>query len=128
VSSNQVNAPASHFDFQRQARLEMIREGFQPDFPPPVVSEVQSFRAATGVDAAVRDLRGLLWSSIDNTESRDLDQIEWAERTSDGDIRVRVGIADVDAVIQANSATDAHARINGTSVYTGGPVFPMLPE
>jgi exoribonuclease-2 len=106
----------------------MIREGFQPDFPPPVTHEVDSFHAATGLEGAARDLRALLWSSIDNTESRDLDQIEWAEAAPEGRIRVRVGVADVDAVVAAQSATDAHARANATSVYSGGPVFPMLPE
>jgi VacB/RNase II family 3'-5' exoribonuclease len=106
----------------------MIHEGFQPDFPPPVINEVSSFHPATGLDGAVLDLRALLWSSIDNTESRDLDQIEWAEQAPEGHIRVRVAVADVDAVVAANSATDAHARVNATSVYSGGPVFPMLPE
>jgi exoribonuclease-2 len=122
-----LSAPAQQFDFQRQAREEMIREGFQPDFPPQVIHDVLSLCAATGLDGGVRDLRALLWSSIDNTESRDLDQIEWAEQKPDGHIRVLVGIADVDAVVAANSATDGHARTNATSVYTGGPVFPMLP-
>jgi exoribonuclease-2 len=120
-------APTQHFDFQRSAREAMLREGFQPDFPPQVIQDVLALRAATGLDGAVRDLRALLWSSIDNTESRDLDQIEWAERKPDGSIRVLVGVADVDAVVVASSATDAHARTNATSVYTGGPVFPMLP-
>ena len=106
----------------------MIHEGFLPDFPPPVIAEVNAARPAAASNAAALDLRGLLWSSIDNTESRDLDQVEWAERLPGGQIRVRVGIADVDAVVTANSATDAHARANATSVYTGGPVFPMLPE
>ncbi len=105
----------------------MIHEGFLPDFPPPVTREVQSFHAAVQ-DAGARDLRALPWSSIDNTESRDLDQIECAEQLPGGKIRVRVAVADVDAVVAANSATDAHARANATSVYTGGPVFPMLPE
>jgi VacB/RNase II family 3'-5' exoribonuclease len=123
-----LNAPTQHFDFQRQARQEMIHEGFQPDFPPPVVSDANSLHAATGLDAGVCDMRAQLWSSIDNTESRDLDQIEWAERMPDGRIRVLVGVADVDAVVAPSSPTDAHARINATSVYTGGPVFPMLPE
>ena len=106
----------------------MIHEGFQPDFPPPVINEVNGFRAATALNGAVRDMRDLLWSSIDNTESRDLDQIEWAESAPEGNIRVRVGVADVDAVVAVSSATDAHARANATSVYSGGPVFPMLPE
>jgi exoribonuclease-2 len=66
--------------------------------------------------------------SIDNTQSRDLDQIEWAERQSDGSVRVLVGIADVDAVVQRGTKLDEHAAFNATSVYTGGPTFPMLPE
>jgi exoribonuclease-2 len=105
----------------------MLREGFQPDFPPQVLAEVNAFHPAPVQNDAARDLRALLWSSIDNTESRDLDQVEWAERLPDGRIRVLVGIADVDAVVTGQSATDAHARANATSVYPGGPVFPMLP-
>jgi exoribonuclease-2 len=123
-----LNPPAPHFDFLASARQEMIREGFLPDFPPPVLREVQSWSAAPGPDAAERDLRELLWSSIDNTQSRDLDQIEWAERLPDGRIRALVAVADVDAMVAAGTATDAHARANATSVYSGGPVFPMLPE
>jgi len=123
-----LNASTQHFDFQRQARQEMIREGFEPDFPPPVINEANALHAAAGLDGALRDLRELTWSSIDNTESRDLDQIESAERTAEGRIRVRVAVADVDALVSARSAIDAHARTNATSVYTGGPVFPMLPE
>ena len=120
--------PQGKFDFNRKAREELVHEGFQPDFPAQVVSEVNSAQAASNQNGAGRDLRALLWSSIDNTESRDLDQVEWAERLPNGNIRVLVGIADVDAVVTNNSATDTHARANATSVYTGGPVFPMLPE
>ena len=123
-----MTLPPVKFDFQRAARAEMAREGFQPDFPPRGLDEVQSFAAAPTQNGAGRDLRGILWSSIDNTESRDLDQVEWAERLPDGTIRVLVGIADVDAVVGRASATDVQARANATSVYTGGPVFPMLPE
>ena len=123
-----MTAPSNSFDFQRLAREEMLREKFQPDFPPPVTAETNSFHAAAAQNGAERDLRDLLWSTIDNTESRDLDQAEWAEQLPDGKIRVRVGVADVDAVVGGNSATDVHARANATSVYTGGPVFPMLPE
>lgn len=122
-----MSSPPAKFDFQRAAREEAIREGFQPDFPPPVLAEVRGFAAAPAEHAG-RDLRGLLWSSIDNVDSRDLDQVEWAERLADGKIRVLVGIADVDAVVDCHSATDAQARANATSVYPGGPVFPMLPE
>jgi exoribonuclease-2 len=125
-----TNPQAGKFDFNRRAREELVHEGFQPDFPAAVVSEVSAMKAApiqsVGCDA--RDLRSLLWSSIDNTVSRDLDQVEWAEKLPDGKIRVLVGIADVDTVVKSQSATDLHARANATSVYTGGPVFPMLPE
>jgi len=76
----------------------------------------------------VKDLRHLAWSSIDNRESRDLDQIEAAERLPNGDIRVLIGVADVDTLVQLGSAADAHAAANTTSVYTGVAVFPMLPE
>ncbi|WP_425485836.1 RNB domain-containing ribonuclease [Gemmatirosa kalamazoonensis] len=76
---------------------------------------------------AVRDLRELPWSSIDNAESKDLDQVEWAERADDGAVRVLVGIADVDALVPRGSAVDADAAHNATSVYAGADVFPMLP-
>lgn len=116
------------FDFRGKARFEMIQKGFQPDFPPAVIAEVKAINAAATPAAERQDLRALLWSSIDNDESRDLDQIEFAERKPDGGIRVLVGIADVDTTVQKGSATDSHASANATSVYTGGPVFPMLPE
>lgn len=106
----------------------MLRQGFQPDFPAAVMAEVNAVNPASIPQNECRDLRDLLWSSIDNTDSRDLDQIEWAERMPDGKIRVLVGIADVDGTVKQNSATDKHAAVNSTSVYTGGPVFPMLPE
>ena len=72
----------------------------------------------------IQDLRNLLWSSIDNDTSKDLDQIEWAERLSDGRIRVLVGIADVDARVVEGPVIDSHARSETTSVYTGVKVFP----
>ena len=109
----------------------MLANGFQPDFPPEVQLEVAQLDDED-VEAAAkdvpRDLRNLLWSSIDNRESRDLDQVEYAERLADGEIRLYIGIADVDALVPKGSAVDEHAAENTTSVYTGIVVFPMLPE
>jgi exoribonuclease-2 len=122
-----MNHATAGFSFQLAARNAMLREGFQPDFPAPVLAQVKTLPDASPALAG-RDLRGLLWSSIDNADSHDLDQVEWAERLPNGGIRVLVGIADVDSLVKPGSPTDLHARDNATSVYTGGPVFPMLPE
>ena len=76
----------------------------------------------------MRDLRALLWSSIDNRESRDLDQVEYAERLPGGEVRLLIGVADVDSCVPRGSAIDRRARANTVSVYTPGAVFHMLPE
>src|SRR5581483_9752347 len=114
------------FDLKGRARRAMIEAGFQPDFPPEVTAELQK-QGAPGATANVKDLRGLLWSSIDNKESHDLDQVEVVEQTSDGKFRLLVGIADVDALVPRGSATDRHAAANTTTVYAGVATFPMLP-
>lgn len=108
----------------------MERYGFEPRFPTAVVREVSAIDEV-GVFARqeqVRDLRDLLWSSIDNIDSRDLDQIEYGEPGPDGEIRVKVAIADVDLFVPKGSKTDRHAAHNGTSVYTGVRTYPMLPD
>lgn len=107
-----------------------VSRGFDPGFGAEVEREVASL-AAPRLDTpppGVRDLRQLPWSSIDNQESRDLDQLEVAEELPDGAIRLLVAIADVDALVPKGSATDAHAQRNSTSLYTGVAVFPMLPR
>ncbi|HEX8148573.1 MAG TPA: RNB domain-containing ribonuclease [Pyrinomonadaceae bacterium] len=116
-------------DLHRIAREAVRDAGFEPDFPAGAARELEGLEgvdARAAVDAGVRDLRGLLWSSIDNKESRDLDQVEYVERDASG-YRVHVGIADVDAYVGKDSAVDRHASVNTVSVYTPGEVFPMLP-
>lgn len=109
----------------------MIKAGLVPDFPPEVIEEaktlVKSGNELRAVDS-IRDMRELLWSSIDNSDSRDLDQVEYVERLTDGRIRLLIGIADVDAYVPKNSAADRHAFVNTVSVYTPAITFPMLPE
>jgi exoribonuclease-2 len=108
----------------------MRLNGFEPEFSSAVMREVRSLDDPSDnpLPAGCHDLRGLAWSSVDNRESRDLDQIEVAERLHDGSIRIRIGVADVGSLVQLGSAADAHAAANTTSVYTGVAVFPMLPE
>jgi len=106
----------------------MIDRGLLPDFSPAVVAETAGLAApAVGRDSSVRDLRGLLWVSIDNDDSRDLDQLSFAEPAGAGATRVRIAIADVDALVTKGSAIDGHAGHNTTSVYTAAEIFPMLP-
>jgi exoribonuclease-2 len=116
----------SGFDLVAAAHQEMINEGFQPDFEPDALRQLEALRPAAA-DAEVRDLRSLLWSSIDNDTSRDLDQAEVAERV-DGGIRLLVAIADVDADVPCGTPIDRHAAAQTTSVYAGVCTFPMLPE
>ncbi|HVS61009.1 MAG TPA: RNB domain-containing ribonuclease [Gemmatimonadaceae bacterium] len=108
----------------------MRKNGFEPEFSPAVMREVKSLDDPSDdpLPPGVRDLRSLRWSSVDNRESRDLDQIEVAERVAGGSIRIRIGVADVDTLVRLGSAADEHAAKNTTSVYTGVAVFPMLPE
>src|SRR3984893_17983958 len=125
------DANPSHLDLQATAREVMQRYGFEPDFPPQVTQQLADLKAhppqiAAGGD--VRDLRNLLCSSIDNDTSRDLDQIEVAERAPNGDAKVMIGIADVDAFVAKQTPIDQHAARETTTVYAGVRNFPMLPE
>jgi exoribonuclease-2 len=117
------------FDLIAAARREMISQGFNPDFPPAVDHQVASLRQkiAPAPPDGVRDLRNLLWSSIDNDTSKDLDQIEVAERAGAG-ILVRIGVADVDSDVPRDSPIDRHAASETVTVYTAVHNFPMLPE
>jgi exoribonuclease-2 len=127
--------PNHPFDLVAAAHQEMLDAGFYPDFSPAVDRQVSALEAkavpGAGVDpnpnGGLRDLRQILWSSIDNDTSRDLDQIEAAERV-DGGIRILIGIADVDTSVPAGTPIDQHATAQTTTVYTGVKNFPMLPE
>src|ERR1700694_5258220 len=121
--------PQTGFDLSAAAHQEMIDQGFDPDFPPEVGRQLATLKTQKppSPDGNVRDLRSLLWSSIDNDTSRDLDQAEAAERTAAG-IRVLIAIADVDSDVPIGSPIDRHAASQTTSVYTGIRTFPMLPE
>jgi VacB/RNase II family 3'-5' exoribonuclease len=125
------NNSSPHVDLQAVAKDIMRQHGFEPDFPPGVQQQLMDLRAhppAVAAGGTVRDLRSQLWSSIDNDTSRDLDQIEVAERLSNGDVKVLVGIADLDAFVSKQSAIDQHAARETTTVYAGIRNFPMLPE
>src|ERR1700760_1544922 len=101
------------------ARRAMIDNGLQPDFGDAAQKQLAAIAAAASDGSAdVRDLRSLLWCSIDNDSSRDLDQLSVADPQSGGAVKILVAIADVDAVVKNGSPIDAHARINTTSVYT----------
>ena len=108
---------ASHrHDLAAIAHRAMLERGFAPDFEPDVLAEVDALDPhAAGKDGDVRDLTGLPWFSIDNDDSRDLDQVSAAERLPGGAIRLFVAIADVDAFVRDGTATDGHARTNTTS-------------
>ena len=125
------NSRPSSIDLQAMARQVMLAQGFEPDFPPETrqqLADISAHPPQLAPSDKVRDLRDLLWSSIDNDTSKDLDQIEVAERLPNGDVKVMVGIADVDAFVGQDTPIDQHAAKETTTVYTGIINFAMLPE
>ena len=132
----------AHNEKQHRAILQgiahraMLARGLLPDFSAAALAELDRMQAPAMDDTggqrppehSIRDLRNLLWASIDNDDSRDLDQLTVAEAMPAGQVKILVAIADVDAVVKSNSAIDQHARQNTTSVYTAAEIFPMLPE
>jgi exoribonuclease-2 len=115
-------------DLAQIATVEMRANGFEPVFASEVLREAEQ-RAQDDPQRPgdVRDLRGRQWFSIDNVDTLDLDQLTWAEALPDGNVRLAVAVADVDAMVRRGSRVDAHAAVNTTSVYTAAGVFPMLP-
>ena len=114
---------------QEIARRVMIQRGLLPDFSPAALIEAEKLQIPVKTDnhSSIRDLRDLLWASIDNDDSLDLDQLTVAESLPDGTVRIRVAVADVDSLVKNGSAIDEHASHNTTSVYTAAEIFPMLP-
>ena len=111
------------------AKQAMTDRGLEPEFPPAVDQQLATIMGPaheTGSD--IRDLTSLLWCSIDNDDSRDLDQLSVSEDLPDGATKLLVAIADVDALVRKGTPIDGHARANTTSVYTAARIFPMLPE
>lgn len=118
-------------DLQATAKQMMLEQGFEPEFPAEVslqLAELKRNPPSVAAGVGIRDLRDLLWSSIDNDTSRDLDQIEVVAPAANGDVKVMIGIADVDAFVPKQTAIDLHAKCETTTVYTGVRNFPMLPE
>jgi exoribonuclease-2 len=116
-------------DLKEIARRAMVEHDLEPDFAQPVQAELDRITgAAPTAGDGIRDLRGLLWCSIDNDDSRDLDQLSVSESLPAGAVKVFVAVADVDAIVKKDMAIDQHARHNTTSVYTAAEIFPMLPE
>jgi exoribonuclease II len=114
---------------RRIATAAMRARGLEPEFSAAVVQQSNAITKPSDESGpAIRDLRALLWSSIDNDESRDLDQIEYVESQGDGAVKVLVAIADVDSLVKVGTPIDEHAHFNTTSVYTAVQIFPMLPE
>jgi exoribonuclease II len=115
-------------ELKRLATDAMRAHNLAPDLPPAALAQANAAAPATESGPEIRDLRSLLWSSIDNDDSLDLDQIEVAEAMGGGRCKLMIGIADVDSLVKTDTAVDQHARINTTSVYTAAAIFPMLPE
>jgi ribonuclease R len=120
---------------QNIAHRAMLERGLLPDFSTAALAELSRIQtpamkkdAPDGTAPPIRDMRDLLWASIDNDDSRDLDQLTVAEAMPADKVKILVAIADVDAVVKNGSAIDQHARHNTTSVYTAAEIFPMLPE
>src|SRR5208282_1598353 len=124
---NNVTTPCRN-ELKGIARRAMLDRGLLPDFSADIIAEIGTIKNAAAPDASLKDMRTLLWCSIDNDDSLDLDQLSVAEQLPNGAAKIFVAVADVDAIVKKDSAIDGHARTNTTSVYTAAEIFPMLPE
>jgi exoribonuclease II len=124
-----MNQQKAAHDLGAIAHQAMIDRGLDPDFAADAIRQLNGIHGpARETDISIRDLRNLLWCSIDNDNSMDLDQLTVAEALPGGRVKVLVAIADVDAIVKSSSPIDRHAKTNTTSVYTAAKIFPMLPE
>lgn len=128
-------SPNTHYvhytrvDLARIASQAMVARGLAAEFSQESLQQLaQLTQPSAEVADTIRDLRSLLWCSIDNDESRDLDQLSVSEVLTNGAVKVLVAIADVDSLVKKDSPIDAHAQKNTTSIYTAARIFPMLPE
>jgi exoribonuclease-2 len=121
------NADGESANLSLLAREAMLERGLEPEFPPSAVQQAEQLQGPAR-DLAISDQRHLAWCSIDNDDSRDLDQLTVGERLVGGSVRIHVAIADVDALVPKGTPLDTHAKSNTTSVYTPARIFPMLPE
>src|SRR5512138_1146447 len=130
MAASDGHTPSQHREILRRiARRVMLEHGLLTDFPPPALAELDRLDAPAALPGpGGRDLRGLPWCSIDNDDSRDLDQLTVASALPGGETRILVAVADVHAFVGRGSALDGRARHNPTSVYTPAETFPMLPE
>jgi VacB/RNase II family 3'-5' exoribonuclease len=127
MSKNRESEKRDRAILQSIARQAMIDRGLLPDFSSQALAERDGIQAAA-VAEGVHDLTHLLWASIDNDDSLDLDQLTVAEALPGDKVKILVAVADVDSIVKKGSAIDDHARHNTTSVYTAAMIFPMLPE
>ena len=119
----------SRKDIARIATHAMVERGLEPEFSPAVMQQVDKINApGHDLDPNIFDLTELLWCSLDNDDSKDLDQLTVAEELKNGLIKIFVAIADVDAVVKKDTPIDQHAKMNAASIYTSARIFPMLPE
>src|SRR4051794_22078947 len=129
MTSNRSNRTTAKNDLRGIAHDAMLQHGLLPDFSTAVLAETDKIAgAAAAASPDIRDLSHLPWASIDNDDSRDLDQLSVAQPLAAGAVKILVAIADVDALVDKGSAIDGHAATNTTSVYTPAQIFPMLPE
>jgi exoribonuclease-2 len=124
-----VTIDKAQFSELKAVAARVLREnGFEPEFSAEAQRQTAAIAGAPGNESGVRDLRELLWCSIDNDDSKDLDQLSVAEPLSGGTVKVLIAIADVDSLVPKDSPIDEHASTNTTSIYTAAGIYPMLPE